>query len=77
MCLFKVSFNNSGYSLIQTNIKQFHGLQEAFRLLQKRTREFVCMRPGLNQIFNYLVFLTVLMFFLNLVKMTVKTMRSY
>ena len=33
--LFNVSFYNSGYSLFQTNIKQFHGLYKALHLLHK------------------------------------------
>ena len=40
-------FNNSGCSLIQTIIKQFHGLHEAVHLLQK---EHVFMELSFNQI---------------------------
>ena len=35
VCLFNVSFYNSGCSLIQHNIKQYQGLHKALHLLHK------------------------------------------
>ena len=35
VCLLNVSFCNSGYSLIQTNIKEFQGFHKALHLLHK------------------------------------------
>ena len=53
VCLFNVSFYNSGCSLIQTNIKQFLGLHKAFYLLHKEHAE-PSFKSGFFELFSIL-----------------------
>ena len=58
--LLNVSFYNSGYSLIQTNIKQFHGLQEAVHLMHREHVHLFSWNQVLIRFLNCLAFWAVL-----------------
>ena len=54
--LFNVIFNNSGYSLIQTNIKQFQGLHKAVHLPHKGHVHLFSWNQVLIRLLNFLAF---------------------
>ena len=60
LCLFNVSFYNSGCSLIQTNIKQFQGLHKALHLMHEEHVHLFSWNQILIRFLNCLAFWAVL-----------------